>query len=109
MARLRRGERERVVDVSEKLTLIEKSGMQVAYDGCHKLYLCENEKDVVSAQESGYDIHPASQIRDLINSSCGLVFVNNWALNGGSWTSEITIEQFELPESWYVSGGGVDL
>lgn len=68
---------------AEKIAAIEYSGKRLAFDGCHKLYLIENEGDVATAQNCGYeseDIFPASQVRELIQKSCFLVFVHPMSL-----------------------------
>lgn len=67
------------LSVGEKIAAIETSGLRVAWDGCHKLYLIEDETDVTTMRGNGYeddDFHQASEIRRLINESCGLVFVH---------------------------------
>lgn len=56
----------------EKYTL--NSDSKVAYDGCHKIYICEDEKEVKEAIEIGYEIHEISELEKLYNASCPLVF-----------------------------------
>lgn len=63
----------------EKYTL--NSDSKVAYDGCHKIYICEDEEDVKEATEIGYEIHEISELEKLYNISCQLVFISNWKLS----------------------------
>lgn len=57
------------------------SDSKVAYDGCHKIYICEDEEDVKEAIEIGYEIHEISELEKLYNISCQLVFISNWKLS----------------------------
>ena len=59
----------------------EVIGETVAYDGCHKLYVCEDETDIRDAQEIGYEIHSILELPYLYGSSCSLRFINNWKLD----------------------------
>lgn len=61
---------------------------QFAYDGCHKLYLIEDDEDYQEAK-LGYDIIPIAYIRHKWNESCGLQFISNWKL------TQRYVEQFE--------------
>ena len=69
------------MEISYKVT--EKIGenvKQFAYDGCHKIYLIENEENLKSAKASGYGIYPIEELEEKFNSSCGLRFINTWDL-----------------------------
>lgn len=57
------------------------SNNKIAYDGCHKIYICENDEDVAEAKELGYKIHKLNELEDLFNKSCALVFIYNWSLD----------------------------
>ena len=63
----------------EKYTF--NSDSKVAYDGCHKIYICEDEEDVNKAIEIGYEIHDISELEKLYNISCQLVFISSWKLS----------------------------
>lgn len=52
-----------------------------AYDGCHKIYLCESGMDVAEASETGYDIMPIEMLKEIYDESCCLKFISNWKLN----------------------------
>lgn len=54
------------------------NGNKFAYDGCHKIYIIEDEQDEIDARDLGYDIY---SILDYYNSSCPLRFISNWKLN----------------------------
>lgn len=52
-----------------------------AYDGCHKIYLIEDEMDLNEANIMGYDILPISRLEKTFNESCVLQFISNWKLD----------------------------
>lgn len=82
-----------MLTTSQKIDAIESSGISLAWDGCHKIYLLGDEARVDDAVAYEYEIYPAAEIRRLIGSSCGLVFVSNWGLLDSDWNSEWTIPQ----------------
>lgn len=59
----------------------ETTAKQFAYDGCHKIYLLEDEIDKGEASDSGYEIQPIEQLEKTFLSSCGLQFISNWKLS----------------------------
>lgn len=67
-------------------------GEHFAYEGCHKIYICENQEDIEKAKEIGYIILDISEIEDVYNKSCELRFIRNWAL------TELYVPQFENAE-----------
>lgn len=79
---------------AEKIRAIETSGLQIAFDSCHKIYFLTDEERTREAADCGYEpFFPASEVRSLISSSCGLVFVTQWPLTNSDdhpWD----IEQF---------------
>ena len=79
---------------AEKIAAIEAApGLLLAWDGCHKTYLLDTPEKVADAADTGYGVYPASQIREIISDSCGLVFVSNWGLIGGTWDHDWAIDQ----------------
>lgn len=64
-------------------------GNKFAYEGCHKIYICENENDILEAMNIGYKIFDIEYIEEVYNNSCSLRFINNWKL------TEVYAEQFE--------------
>lgn len=64
-----------------KVNGIEIIGSKFAYDGCHKIYIIEDEVDERKALELGYDIFIMDELEDAWNNSCELRFISNWKLN----------------------------
>jgi len=79
----------------QKLATIETSEMPVAWDGCHKIYLCRNDAEEAAARNTGYPIYPSANIRQMIEDSCSLVFVSYWGMGNDDWKGELTFEQFD--------------
>lgn len=54
---------------------------EFAFDGCHKIYLIEDEEDKKEALSLEYDIFlPIEQLEETFNTSCPLRFISNWKL-----------------------------
>lgn len=85
------------MDTMEKVAAIEKSGLMLAFDGCHKVYFCQTRDEENDARDTGYDLHPAEELRPILDASCGLVFVHPWALSDHEWD----IAQVELEDAGY--------
>jgi hypothetical protein len=68
----------------QKLQAIETSGLEIVWDGCHKMYLLETPADRKEASFCGYDlsedVYPASEVRKLFKKSCGLLFLHAMSL-----------------------------
>lgn len=56
-------------------------GNHFAYDGCHKIYVIEDDIDLQDATRKGYEILPISRISEIYKNSCPLKFIDNWKLN----------------------------
>jgi len=56
------------------------TGQTFAYDGCHKIYVCESRNDEQEASSSGYSILPIERLEETYQNSCGLEFISNWSL-----------------------------
>lgn len=70
----------------------EVVGKEFAYDGCHKMYIIENESDRATAFENGYeenDIMDISELERTYGDSCSLKFISNMKLD------KMYVEQFE--------------
>jgi len=81
---------------AEKIAAIETSDKRLVWDGCHKIYLIQNEGDVAEALDCGYeagDFYPASQIRELITGSCFLVFVSKLGRDNDDFDHPWNIDQ----------------
>ena len=59
----------------------DTTAKKFAYEGCHKIYLLESRKDEIEARAIGYKILPVAELQDTYESSCGLRFISNWALD----------------------------
>jgi len=59
---------------------IPVTGQTFAYDGCHKIYVCESPSDEAEASAGGYSILPIEQLEETYRDSCGLEFISNWSL-----------------------------
>ena len=64
---------------------------KIAYDGCHKIYLIQDEKDEKEALEYGYDFYDSTKLKELWDESCPLRFISTWKL-------ERIVNQFEEME-----------
>ena len=60
---------------------VEVVGNEFAYDGCHKIYICESENDKKEAVAIGYEILPIEILEETWNNSCPLKFISNWMLD----------------------------
>ena len=56
-------------------------GNRFAWDGCHKIYIIEDNEDYEMAKGYGYDIYDISEIEEKYDESCGLRFIQNWKLD----------------------------
>ena len=59
----------------------EVKGLKVAFEGCHKIYVCETPEDVKEAKRLGYKLCPMEDIKYVFDISCPLRFISNWALD----------------------------
>lgn len=67
-----------------ELSTLQKDvmGLIVAFDGCHKFYICETVKDTKEAEDNGgYKMYPLTKLPELWEKSCPLRFLSNWKLN----------------------------
>lgn len=48
-----------------------------AYEGCHKIYICEDARDIRKMKKYGYDILPIASLREVYEGSCSLRFIDN--------------------------------
>lgn len=53
-----------------------------AWEGCHKIYLCQNMGDIQLMLAYGYDIYPIEQLRTVWKNSCSLRFIHPASLKG---------------------------
>jgi hypothetical protein len=67
----------------KKITINEKpvAATHFAYDGCHKIYLLEDEADKAAAKRAKYDLLPIKSLPKTYMVSCACRFISNWKLN----------------------------
>ena len=63
-----------------KVNNIKINGNMFAYDGCHKIYIIEDESDRLNAIEYGYKIKFIEDLATTWANSCSLKFIYNWKL-----------------------------
>ena len=54
-----------------------------AFDGCHKIYLIEDEKDLQDMKNRGYEPSDFHEIEDIVKvwtDSCPFRFIDTWKL-----------------------------
>ena len=83
-------------DNNELLNVYSITDKSFAYDGCHKIYIIEDNEDKEKAEEYGYTIYPIELLEEKYNDSCELVFISNWKL------TKYYIEQFEKAKFEYM-------
>ena len=67
--------------ITMKINQNEITADHFAYEGCHKIYLIENQNDFEDARSSGYGIYPIRQLEQTYEDSCDLRFISNWGLS----------------------------
>lgn len=69
-------------NVLDKVRKKAPNAVEFAWDGCHKIYIIENEREAIEAKKIGYIV---LNIEDALESvwlkSCGLKFINFWNLD----------------------------
>ena len=81
-----------------KINGIDVVGDKFMYDGCHKIYIIENDEDLQVAYNYGYndnDLHDISEIEEIYNNSCSLRFIENFKLD------KYYVRQFENADFEY--------
>ena len=66
------------------------------YDGCHKIYLLEDEIEREDCQANDYDIYPISDLQKTHNDSCYLRFISPWDLNKPNYVNQAEEAEFEF-------------
>lgn len=52
-------------------------GIKVAYDGCHKIYICENQEDLYMMQDYGYGLYDMNDLKEIYDNACPLKFISS--------------------------------
>jgi|APGre2960657373_1045057.scaffolds.fasta_scaffold298651_1 hypothetical protein len=76
------------------------NGEHFAFDGCHKIYICESVEDELDAKDMGYTLYPIEELQAAYGNSCPLRFISNWGLdrNFVSQFEEASFGDDEPPE-----------
>lgn len=73
-----------------KINNVDVLGNRFAFDGCHKIYIIEDDTDYNEAVSYGYNIHNIDELEHIYrHKTCDLVFISNWKL------TKRYVEQFE--------------
>lgn len=73
-----------------KINDVEVLGNKFAFDGCHKIYIIEDDNDYNEAVSYGHNIHNINELEHIYrHETCDLVFISNWKL------TKRYVEQFE--------------
>lgn len=73
----------------------EVKGNRFVWDNCHKIYVIEDNNDLIDCMEkwgtlvNGTDLFDITEIERIWDNSCSLRFIENWKLN------TIYVSQFE--------------
>jgi hypothetical protein len=72
-----------------RINNIKITATEFAYDGCHKIYLIESLEDKLEALDTGYELLPIENLKQVFKDSCSLKFISNWKLD------KTIVSQFE--------------
>ena len=67
--------------MQDKIKQVMETYSQFAYDGCHKIYIIENDEEEQKAREYNYQILPIEELEDKFYNSCELRFIYFWDLS----------------------------
>lgn len=69
------------MNVLTKVKEMAPEATQFAWDGCHKIYILENQEEVTEAEKVGYEILDIKNLETAWEKSCELKFINFWNLD----------------------------
>lgn len=69
------------MNVLTKVKEMAPEATQFAWDGCHKIYIIENQEELVEAKNVGYEILDIKNLETAWEESCELRFINFWNLD----------------------------
>lgn len=69
------------MNVLTKVKEMTPEATQFAWDGCHKIYIIENQEELVEAKNVGYEILDIKNLETAWEKSCELKFINFWNLD----------------------------
>ena len=76
---------------------MESKAEVFAFDGCHKIYLIEDENDIEEAREYGYDIYRIERLESAFRHSCPMRFIQDWNFKK-SYIKQLEFIDVELKE-----------
>ena len=80
------------------------TGMAVAFNECHKIYVCKTREEVNSARTIGYSIYSMNKLEEIWYRSCPLRFISTWDL------TEYYVQQGEEAKfGWKPTCGSAEL
>lgn len=69
------------MNVLTKVKEMAPEATQFAWDGCHKIYIIENQEELAEAKNVGYEILDIKNLETAWEKSCELKFINFWNLD----------------------------
>lgn len=69
------------MNVLTKVKEMAPEATQFAWDSCHKIYIIENQEELVEAKNVGYEILDIKNLETAWEKSCELKFINFWNLD----------------------------
>lgn len=70
------------MNVLTKVKEMAPQATQFVWDGCHKIYIIENEEEATEAKKSGYAVlNIEDDLETAWKDSCNLKFINFWNLD----------------------------
>lgn len=69
------------MNVLTKVKEMAPEATQFAWDGCHKIYILENQEEITEAKNVGYKILDIKNLESTWEESCELRFINFWNLD----------------------------
>ena len=64
----------------KKINGVKVTSKEFAYDGSHKIYLIDTDKERETAMEYGYNIYPIQNLKGIYILSGSLRFINSFDL-----------------------------
>lgn len=88
--------------MSRYINGIEVVGEKFVWDGCHKIYIIEDDNDLIQCMElwgtlvNGTDLFDIRDIENVWYKSCSLKFIYNWKLDKQYVSQEENFKNIEF-------------
>jgi hypothetical protein len=79
-----------------KINSKEITAKYFAYDGCHKIYLINNEEEMEDCLGNDYKVYPIDKLQEKFEKSCGLRFISHWNLEEEDLVKQFEIAKFQV-------------